>query len=398
LSNLGFGFGSRTGGSTNEHYIKGLLVTKLGTDTSRYGVDTVSPMGGNLYMDNTAGAQRLGIGTASPDSTLEVDGTESHKTIVASGAGFGAGNYVYQGSGTGIPACGTTGAAGAAYTASATVTGVGTSFSTSMIGDTITLPDGVQDTITAVASTTSMTVSGSRLECRGSYTILTNAFTVTGTASPIITIGENTTDTTQVLLQLDSFNTLADTATCSTTTNQGAMYYNTITNAIRSCINGGWEDLASTAALGLQLFGVVPDSGTSNQGDLAGVTGLTNGPCQVHIGGATTGVAWNACTAYSGGRKIIVTAGTATATNSGAGNFQHLCLTGANNQPALSTNAVGDFIQPTATAGYSNTAAFTSVNGYLTIGTAETAWTGATACSINANACQGSILTFIKPR
>jgi len=151
-----------------------------------------------------------------------------------------------------------------------------------------------------------------------------------------VDIGSNTTDTTQVLLQLDSFDTFADTATCGTTTNQGGLYYNTQTNAVRGCINGGWEDMVSTASLGLQLFGVVPDSGT-NPGDIYGVTAATNGPCKVSVGATTTTVSWKGCTAFSGGRKVIVAAGTATTTNTVANNFQHLCLTGANGQPALST-------------------------------------------------------------
>jgi len=156
------------------------------------------------------------------------------------------------------------------------------------------------------------------------------------TNSKAVDIGSNITDTTQVLLQLDSFDTFADTATCGTTTNQGGLYYNTQTNAVRGCINGGWEDMVSTASLGLQLFGVVPDSGLA-PGDIYGITAATNGPCKVSVGATTTTVSWKGCTAFSGGRKVIVAAGTATTTNGVANNFQHLCLTGASGQPALST-------------------------------------------------------------
>jgi len=80
----------------------------------------------------------------------------------------------------------------------------------------------------------------------------------------------------------------------------------------------------------------VPDTGT-NPGDIFSVTGAQNGPCKVSVGANTTTVSWTACTAFSGGRKVLVTAGTAATTNSIANNFQHLCLTGAGNQPALST-------------------------------------------------------------
>jgi len=136
--------------------------------------------------------------------------------------------------------------------------------------------------------------------------VLTKALTITGTASPTVGIGNSTADTTQVLLQLDSFSTLADTETCGTTTNQGAMYYNTNSNEVRSCINGAWQDLASTEDLALQLFGVVPNSGPT-PGDLVGANGNANSPCKVYWVDATHfGVA--ACNAYSGGRKVAVAA------------------------------------------------------------------------------------------
>ncbi|QQS20045.1 hypothetical protein IPL85_01135 [Candidatus Saccharibacteria bacterium] len=171
-----------------------------------------------------------------------------------------------------------------------------------------------------------------QIQSTGSVAILS-----ADTSGSEVVIGSNATDTTQVLLQLDSFSTFADTATCGTTTNQGGLYYNTSTNVIRGCVNGTWEDMVSTAGLGLQLFGVLPDSG-ANPGDIYGVTAAINGPCKVAVGANTTTVSWTGCTAYSGGRKVIVTAGTATTTNAVAARFQHLCLTGANNQPALSAS------------------------------------------------------------
>ncbi len=161
--------------------------------------------------------------------------------------------------------------------------------------------------------------------------------TTSGTAG--IIIGSDITDTTQINLQLDSSSTFTEIASsCTTVVNQGALYYNTATNAIRGCVGGGWEDMVSTASLGLQLFGVVPDSG-ANPGDLATVTGVLNGPCKAAIGATTSTISWTGCTAFSGGRKIIVTAGTAAVTSTN-GNFQHLCLTTAGtSQPALSTSS-----------------------------------------------------------
>ena len=171
----------------------------------------------------------------------------------------------------------------------------------------------------------------------GTRVIINGGPSTTTSGTNGVIIGSATADATQVNLQLDSSSAFSETAsTCSSTVNQGAMYYNTAANVMRACVNGAWEDLVSTAGLGLQLYGVVPDSGT-NPGDLAAVTGNQNGPCKVSVGAALTTVSWSACTAYSGGRKVIVTAGTATTTNGVAGNYQHLCLTGANSQPALST-------------------------------------------------------------
>jgi hypothetical protein len=159
-------------------------------------------------------------------------------------------------------------------------------------------------------------------------------FMIDTSANKVI-IGSSSIDTTQILLQLDSFSTFADTATCGVSTNQGAIYYNTNSTAVRACINGAWEDLVSTASLGLQLFGVVPDSGT-NPGDLAAVTGAQNGPCKVSVGANTTTVSWTSCVAFSGGRKVIVAAGTATTAAGSANQFSHLCLSGTDSQPALS--------------------------------------------------------------
>lgn len=156
-------------------------------------------------------------------------------------------------------------------------------------------------------------------------------------ADDVVHIGSSVTDTNQVTLQLDSFDTFSEVITCSTTANQGGIYYNTQSHAVRGCVNGAWEDMVSTAGLGMQLFGVVTDSGVA-PGDLSSVTDANNigGPCKVYVGALATTTAWNACTAYSGGRKVIVAAGSIVGTNAGAGNYQHLCLTGANSQPALS--------------------------------------------------------------
>ena len=88
-SHLNYGFASRSGGSTNTHNIKGLLVTKLGTDVSEYNINDISPLtnnisntANNMYWQNSTGD--LGIDTYSPSAALDVAGTtdlESSATI-----------------------------------------------------------------------------------------------------------------------------------------------------------------------------------------------------------------------------------------------------------------------------------------------------------------------------
>ncbi len=136
----------------------------------------------------------------------------------------------------------------------------------------------------------------------------------------------NTVDAVQINLALDSSSALSESTSCTTTVNQGSMYYNTATHAIRACVNAAWEDVASTAALGMILFGIVPDSAaTTGMGDLAGANGYNSGPCKVYVTGSANIVGWNSCVAYSNGRKNLVAAGTATVSSSTAV-FQNLCL------------------------------------------------------------------------
>jgi hypothetical protein len=159
-------------------------------------------------------------------------------------------------------------------------------------------------------------------------------FSVDASANNIVHVGSATTDANEVLLQLDSYNAFADAGTCAAAT-QGALYYNTVTNAIRSCVNSNWEDVVTTSGLGIIMYGVVPDGPTTTGlGDLAGANGYNSGPCKVYLTGTANIIGWNSCTAYSGGRKVLVTAGTATVSAT-ASVYQNLCLTGTNSQPVL---------------------------------------------------------------
>jgi hypothetical protein len=77
-SHLNYGFGARTGAQYDNHYIKGLLVTKLGTNASEYNINNITPLtnntsntSNNMYWSNSAGA--LGINTYNPAAQLEVN-------------------------------------------------------------------------------------------------------------------------------------------------------------------------------------------------------------------------------------------------------------------------------------------------------------------------------------
>ena len=163
-----------------------------------------------------------------------------------------------------------------------------------------------------------------------------------------VQVGSATTDGTQVNLQLDSSNLSTDVGTCTTTTFQGAMYYNTSMGSIRACINGSWSDLSNPDTLGLLSFGIVPSSGAgSGAYDLASVvTPGASGPCKVSWA-STTSVSIQACVAYSGGRRINVSATTLT-TNSATGTntsltttnkWGHVCLTGTAGQASFTSTA-----------------------------------------------------------
>lgn len=159
-------------------------------------------------------------------------------------------------------------------------------------------------------------------------------------------IGSSTTDSTQTNLQLDSYDQPSDSGTCTTTVNQGAMYYNTAMGSIRACVNGSWGDVSNPDTLGLLTFGIVPSSG-SNPYDLPSlVVPGVSGPCKVSWDSNTT-VYVQACVAYSNGRRVNVVATTlrtdsATTDNTNlttTNRWGHVCLTGANDQPAFTSTS-----------------------------------------------------------
>jgi len=188
---------------------------------------------------------------------------------------------------------------------------------------------GITASGNTLLQTTSNSASAFVVQTSGSVAVLT-----ADTSASKVQIGSAATDSAQVNLQLDSANAFADNGTCTTSSNQGAMYYNTVTNTVRSCVNGNWEDLVSTGGLGLLAFGVVPDSSNAGSvGELAGIT-QSNSPCKTYWASATS-VTVAPCIAYSGGRKVIVSSATLSTASVAASSYVNVCLTGTNGQPAL---------------------------------------------------------------
>lgn len=170
--------------------------------------------------------------------------------------------------------------------------------------------------------------------------------TTSGTSG--VQIGSASADAVQINLQLDSSNVFAEAAsTCTATVNQGAVYYNTSSSALRGCINGSWEDVMTTAGMGVLIYGVVPDSGL-NPGDLPALqTSQVTGPCNVSASTtSTTQVIVQPCSAYSGGRKVVVnSATTLTLSGMAGGNiWQHVCFN--------SSGAIALMPASTETAGF----------------------------------------------
>lgn len=175
-------------------------------------------------------------------------------------------------------------------------------------------------------------------ESSGSSTVLT-VDTETATDARKVLVGSATSDSTKVYLQLDSFNSNIDTGdTCSATVSQGALFYNTSSNTVRGCLDGGWEDLPSTEGLGLLLYGIVPSSG-DNPGDVGGITAANQGPCKPYRSNVLA-ISWSACTVYAHGRKFKIAAGTAsTLILQASTNYNNLCINSSGSVTYIGNNA-----------------------------------------------------------
>ncbi len=313
--------------------------------------NTVSIQGGTgatAVSIQTGASGTVTIGTTSQAGTVTVGSTALATGTQTINLGFtntaGGTTNVNIGAGTTTTA-GTTTIVGKT---AVTITGYGAStWSTS--GAALTITGGT--TVSVAGTTTNATLIGTAntglVEIGNTtagdnlvgpvYTNSSKGVCITGTAA---TCGA--TSATPILLDLDQ-STLqgAETAAnCTTTINAGGIYYsastavtNTTTNELRGCINGAWTDLVTADQLGYILLGVVPSSGTANQGDLGGISGVANGPCKV-AWASTTSVTVNPCTAYSGGRKVVITAATTVSALSGVSSYYHICLSGTNGTPA----------------------------------------------------------------
>jgi len=366
-SNLVVRSGNANGSSSNS----GNLVLDVGTATGTLGSISIghtgvaTNMGGNL---NIQGSESLALGTggsATGSILFRTSAGNNTVKVIANGANptsswnltlpqnpGSAGDCLKDSSGTGSLsfsncAAGLTVNLQDAYNNS-------TSPATVTLADTKDLRFIAQDTTTDpnilfnLQCTTSCGSNG-RFAIQNSGS---DIFTVNANGGGIFLnsytqIGSSTTDATQVNFQLDSYNGSSDSGTCSTTVNQGVMYYNTNMGSIRGCINGSWSDISNPDTLGLMTFGIVPSTGTQPYDLPSLVTAGASGPCKVSWA-SNNSVYIQACIAYSNGRRVNVSAttlytNTATTNNTNlttTNRWGHVCLTGANSQPAF-TNTSG---------------------------------------------------------
>lgn len=340
--------------------VPGGITTSNGTiNTGNGSITTTGAIGGGAITGTSLTASSAGtISTTGSVSGGTTTGTSSvvsplFDSISAGQLNIGTGtatSIAVGKAGVGVTAAGGITTSGAAVNAGSGTVTAGTVSASTVTAGTVTVSTIIQpsanntvDLGTATASFANIfsdhidsgtVTTAMNIGAVNAASIVIGKSTITTTIAGKLQVGSSITDATQILLQLDSFSTFADTATCTTSNNQGAIYYNTASNAVRGCINGIWEDVVTTGGLGLMLFGVVPESG-SNPGDLPSlVTPGVTGPCKVSWASATS-VSVAPCTAYSGGRKVVVAATTLTLTTTTTNLYANVCLTGVNGAPAM---------------------------------------------------------------
>ena len=318
----------------------------------------------NFQRADVAGAVAVSKFSVSGQGNVTAVGTLNTDSLTGSALTFGsaAATTIQSSAGQSITLdSGTSGAVGIGTGANAktitigNVTGTSNILVTAGTGGISIGDDAVAKTISigSVSSVANSTINiGTNASSLNNVSIgssfSTSKLTLNGGVNSItsgvgVVVGSATADANQVNFELDTSSTFTETAsTCTTTLNQGSLYYNSASGAIRSCVNGGWEDAVTTAGLGIMLFGVVPDSGT-NPGDLASVvTAGASGPCKVSLASTTT-INISSCIAYSGGRKVTLASQSAVAIAlSGTNVWQHICLTGASGTATASAAAASE--------------------------------------------------------
>ncbi|MDL2341803.1 MAG: hypothetical protein QFB87_01855 [Patescibacteria group bacterium] len=318
----------------------GVSFIAFNSTTSTLNVGPTTANAGTLNVATGAAVQAVTIGSTNTTSSTTIQGGATGSINIGSTGSSTLSSTVNIGStsnatGTQIVVIGSNANAANSVDIDAGNTGLvqigdSTTAHTIKIGTAGTAAGSAQN-ITIGSNTTT---TASLLTLQGSTISTTN-----GNTGVVIGGGFSTSDTNLTALTLDSTSTLSEVAnTCSATVNNGALYYNSNagSNAIRACVAGGWEDLISTAGAFFTFFGVVPDSGTVPGDTQALSTAAVSGPCRVYWATATT-VGVQACTAYSGGRKVSVTANTSITITTTNNAFTHICLSGTNNQPVAST-------------------------------------------------------------
>ena len=362
-SNLIIKTGNATGSTSNS----GNLTLDTGTATGTVGAISIGHAGVVTTMPGTLviqGANALALGNAgTAEGKIKLFNSvgSNYITIAAPGANPAA-SWAFTlpqnpsaSSGYCLKATDTVGTVGFSNCSAGTTVNIQQTYDNSSSPATIVLADSkdlkfiAQDTATDPSvivdlQCTTCSTNGGRFAVQNSGI---DVLTVTPNNGGIVLnantqIGSAVTDSVQVNFILDSSNQTTDVGTCSTTTNQGAMYYNTTMGSIRACINGGWGDLSNPDTLGLLSFGIVPSSG-SNPYDLPSlVVSGVSGPCKVSWASSTS-ISVQPCTAISGGKRVLIPATTLSTNSSTAPNsnlsttniWGHVCLTGTNAQPAF---------------------------------------------------------------
>jgi hypothetical protein len=318
--------------------IQGITIGST-TTTSATTIEGGATAGTSIAIGNGATAHTIAIGTAAAIQGITIGSTTTTSaTTIEGGATAGTSIAIGNGATAHSIKLGSGAAVQGITIGSATTTSTTTIEGGATAGTSIAIGNGATAHVIAIGSGAALQQITIGSNNTTSKTVLQGGNSTTTTGKGVI-VGSDVADANQVNLQLDTFNAYADTGTCSTTINQGALYYNSFTNAIRSCVNASWEDVVTTSGLGLIMFGIVPDSGATNPGDLAAaaqsVTGAS-GPCRVSVGAATNTLTWTSCTAYTQGRKQIIATGTATVSAS-LGVYQNLCVFAAGSTPTLGT-------------------------------------------------------------